>query len=102
MIKKVKTTVPNTYIISDLTGKEIAETFYENELQKAIIEKLIKRKGDKLYVKWKFYDKYFSEPKSLRKVRVESDLSNYSTKQIFKIRRGMTRHLLLKRLFQPV
>ena len=50
MIKKVKTTVPNTYIISDLTGKEIAETFYENELQKAIIEKLIKRKGDKLYV----------------------------------------------------
>ena len=38
---------------------------YENELQKANqkefrIEKVIKRKGDKLYVKWKDYDNSFS------------------------------------------
>ena len=36
-------------------------TFYEKELQKTnqqefTIEKLIKRKGDKLYVKWKGFD----------------------------------------------
>ena len=56
MIKKVKNTVPWTYVISDLKGEEIAETFYENGLQKTNqkefrIKKVIKRKGDKLYVK---------------------------------------------------
>ena len=40
-------------------------TFYEKELQKTnqqefTIEKLIKRKGDKLYVKWKGYDSSFN------------------------------------------
>ena len=35
VIKKVKNTVPWTYIISDLNGEEILGTFYENELQKA-------------------------------------------------------------------
>ena len=35
MIKKVKTTVPWTYVTSDLKGEEITETFYEKELQKA-------------------------------------------------------------------
>ena len=34
VIKKVKITVPWTYIISDLKAEEIAETFYEKELQK--------------------------------------------------------------------
>ena len=38
---------------------------YENELQKANqkefrIEKVIKRKGDKLYVKWKGYNNFFN------------------------------------------
>ena len=56
MIKKVKNTVSWTYVISDLKGEEIVETFYENESQKVNqkefrIEKVIKRKGDKLYVK---------------------------------------------------
>ena len=58
MIKKVKNTVPWTNVINDLNGKEIVGTLYENELQKTnqkefIIQKVIKRKGDKLYVKWK-------------------------------------------------
>ena len=34
MIKKVKNTVPWTYIISDLNGEKIVGTFYEKELQK--------------------------------------------------------------------
>ena len=60
VIKKVKNTVPWTYIINDLNGKEIIGTFCEKELQKSNqkefrIEKVIKRKGDKLYVKWKGY-----------------------------------------------
>ena len=52
-------------MISDLTGEPIAGTFYEKELQKTSqkecrIEKVIKRKGDKLYVKWKGYDNLFN------------------------------------------
>ena len=34
MIKKVKNTVPWTYVISDLNGEEIVEVFYEKELTK--------------------------------------------------------------------
>ena len=48
-----------------VNGEEIARTYYEKELQKTnqkefIVEKLIKRKGEELYVKWKGYDKYFN------------------------------------------
>ena len=32
LIKKVKNTVPWTYVINDLNGEEIVGTFYENEL----------------------------------------------------------------------
>ena len=65
VIKKVKITVPWTYVINDLNGKEIIGTFYEKELQKTNqqefrIEKVIKKKGDKLYVKWKGYDNSFN------------------------------------------
>ena len=65
MVKKVKNTVPWTYIISELNREEIVGTFYENELSKPNqkefrIEKVIKRKKDKLYVKWKDYDSSFN------------------------------------------
>ena len=65
VIKKVKNTVPWTYVISDLNGEEIIGTFYEKELQKTNqqtfrIEKVIKRKGNKLYIKWKRYDNSFN------------------------------------------
>ena len=64
-IKKVKNTVPWTYVINDINGEEITGTFYEKELQKTNqkefrIEKVIKRKGDKIYVKWKGYDSSFN------------------------------------------
>ena len=61
VIKKVKNTVPWTYVINDLNGEEIMGTFYGKELKNTNqeefrIEKIIKRKGDKMYVKWKGYD----------------------------------------------
>ena len=61
IIKKVKNTIPWIYVINDLNGEEIIGTFYEKELQKTSqeefrIEKVIRRKGDKLYVNWKGYD----------------------------------------------
>ena len=64
-ISKIKDTVPWTYLISDLNGEKIAGTFYEKKLQKVNkkefrTEIVIKRKGDKLYVKWKGYDNSFN------------------------------------------
>ena len=49
IIKKIKNTVPWTYVISDLNGEEIIGSFYEKELQKNNqkefrIEKVIKGK----------------------------------------------------------
>ena len=61
VIKKVKNTVPRTYAINDLNDEEIISTFYEKELQgtnqnEFRTEKVVKRKGDKLYVKWEGYN----------------------------------------------
>ena len=58
IIKKIKNTVSWTYVVRDLNGEEIVGSFYEKELQKTNqkefrIQKVIKRKGNKLYVKWK-------------------------------------------------
>ena len=48
-----------------LMVKKLLVLFYENELQKTDqkkfrIEKVLKEKGDKLYVKWKGYDNSFN------------------------------------------
>ena len=62
VIKKVKNTVQWTYVFIDLNGEEIVETLYDKKLQniakikKSRVEKVIKRKGDKLYVTWKGYN----------------------------------------------
>ena len=55
----------DVFVINDLNGEEIMGTFYEKELQKTNqeefrIEKVIKRKGDKMYVKLKGYDNSFN------------------------------------------
>ena len=47
--------------VSDLNGEQITGSFYENELQKTSqekfrIKKVLKRKEDKSYVKWKGSD----------------------------------------------
>ena len=65
MIKKVKNTVLWTYVISDPKEEEIVGTFYEKKLQKTNqkefrVEKVIKKKDDKLYVKWKGCDSSFN------------------------------------------
>ena len=62
---KIKNTVPWTYFINDFNEEEIVGTFYEKELRKRnqkqfSIEKVIKRKGKKLYFKWKVYNNSFN------------------------------------------
>ena len=65
IINKIKNTFPWTYAISDLNGEEITGSFYEKEFQKtnkkeSRIDKIVKRKGDKLYIKWKGYKDSFN------------------------------------------
>ena len=65
IVSKINNTVPWIYVISDMNDEDISRSFYEKELQRTNqqifrIEKIIKRKGNKLYVKWKGYDNSFN------------------------------------------
>ena len=62
LLVKLKIQIP---WINDLNGEDVTGSFYEEELQKTKqkqfrIEKVLKRKGDKLYVRWKGYDNRFN------------------------------------------
>ncbi|XP_070169323.1 uncharacterized protein [Polyergus mexicanus] len=63
VIDKVFKNIPPYYHIKDMKGEEIKGTFYEQELQKTkiptniyLVEKILKRKGNKVYVKWLGFD----------------------------------------------
>ena len=94
-------------VINDLYGEEIFGTFYDKETIKTNqkefrIEKIIKRKGDELYVKLKGYNKsfnswinkkislykmsYISEPytRSKSKIIVKLGFSSYAAKSDLK------------------
>ena len=65
IITKIKDAVPWTYVTSNVNGELIARNFYEKKLLKTSqenfrIEKVLKRRGNKLYVKWKGYDNSFN------------------------------------------
>ena len=65
VIKKYGNNVPQRYVISDLKGEVIVGTFYKKELQKTNqkkfrVEKVIKKKDNKLYVKWEGYESSFN------------------------------------------
>ena len=75
MVRRSFRSFPSTYGIDDLNGEPTAGSFYEKELQKTSqekfrIEKVLKRKGDKLSVrlikktfnetfKWNFINESF-------------------------------------------
>ena len=65
-LKKFKNSIVLwTYVIFDLKVEETVAKFYGKELQKTNqkefrVEKVIKRKGNKPYVKWKGYDSSFN------------------------------------------
>ena len=80
---------------------------YQKEFR---IEKVIKRKDDELFVKWKGYNnffnswidkkkvemsEYFPKPHSLGvNVKVELYLSNYATKTDLKMQQELIHHLI--------
>ena len=65
VIRKVQNIVFWTYVFRDLNGDKTVRTFYEKELQKTNqiefrVKKVLKRKDNKLYVKWKGYNDLFN------------------------------------------
>ena len=103
MVKKIKNTVPSTYVISDLNDKEIVGTFYGKELlkksKKNSEQKKYLRKKEINYmssgkrmtihsiaglIKKTFYEmsQYFTKPYNHigGNVKVELDLFSYATK----------------------
>ena len=61
IIDKIKNTLPWTYGLMILMVKKLLEHFMKKKLQKTNqkkfrIEKALKKKGNKLYVKWKSYN----------------------------------------------
>ena len=95
-LKKLKVLCDGHMLLVISMEKKSLERCYEKELQKTNqkefrVEKVMQRKGDKLYVKWKSYGtyfnswtnkkEYFAEPKSSEgRVNVELDWSDYATK----------------------
>lgn len=61
-VHRVQRTNPLTYLLIDLDGNEVKGTFYVEELRKAenhelyLVEKIIRRKGDEILVKWLGFD----------------------------------------------
>lgn len=62
-IVKVKLTEPVTYLLEDMSSQPIRGGFYAFELQRAkhddvyLVEKILKRKNDKVFVKWLGFDR---------------------------------------------
>lgn len=61
-VHSVQPTIPINYKLKDYRNNVIAGSFYGHELKKTklgdvyLVEKVIRKKGDKVYVKWKGFD----------------------------------------------
>lgn len=67
-IKRVRsTTNPITYVLEDYNGEEIEGTVYAEEMLPVkypdiyLVEKILRRKGDKVYVKWLGFGNEFNQ-----------------------------------------
>lgn len=62
-IWKVQLTKPVTYLLKDDTGEILKGCFYQQELSKThfdgiyLVEKVLKKRGDELFVRWLGFDK---------------------------------------------
>ena len=64
-ISSVKATKPSTYTIKDTLGEPVQGSFYEQELQASVqeifcIERVLRKKKNQVYVKWKGYSNAFN------------------------------------------
>lgn len=62
-ISQIKLTNPVSYLLEDQQGRPIKGAFYRQELQKTqqpevfLVEKILRKKGQKVFVKWLGFDK---------------------------------------------
>lgn len=62
-VHRVQPTIPETYLLKDHKGELLSGGFYGHEMSKTnvgdvyLVEKILKRKGDKVLVRWIGYDK---------------------------------------------
>ncbi|EFA12198.1 Putative uncharacterized transposon-derived protein F54H12.3-like Protein [Tribolium castaneum] len=62
-VSKIQNTNPRTYLLQDVSGETIRGGFYTEELQKVkypnvyLVEKVLRKKGNRLFVKWSGIDK---------------------------------------------
>lgn len=65
-VAKVKYTNPTTYLLVDMENNPISGAFYSDELQKTLhpdiylVEKVLRKKGKKMFVKWLGLDSKFN------------------------------------------
>lgn len=65
-VKKFLSTDPVTYLLEDFNGDDIAGCFYEEEMQMVknpdvfLIEKIVRRKNNKVFVKWLGFDEKYN------------------------------------------
>ena len=64
-ISSVKATKPPTYTIKDTLGEPVQGSFYGQELQPSVqeifrIERVLRKKKNQVYVKWKGYSDWFN------------------------------------------
>lgn len=61
-VRKVQLTNPTTYLLKDDRNQNVLGAFYTEQLQKVkypdvfLVEKILKKRGDKVYVKWLGFD----------------------------------------------
>lgn len=61
-IRKIQYTNPTTYLLKDENNKDILGGFYKEQLEKVkysdvyLVEKVLKKRGDNVYVKWLGFD----------------------------------------------
>lgn len=65
-IHRVKRTVPPTYLLQDSNNQDVKGGFYEEELQLTrfphvyLVEKILRRRGNRAYVKWLGFDSQYN------------------------------------------
>lgn len=61
-VQRIQSTNPPTYFLVDMNGNDIRGAFYAEELRKTeypklyLVERILKRKGKQLYIKWLGFD----------------------------------------------
>jgi hypothetical protein len=63
-VVKIQPTNPTTYLLEDIQGNPMSGAFYEEELQVTkypdilvyLVEKILKQRGNKVFVKWLGFD----------------------------------------------